>query len=75
MTSTRLRNRLRLWRASTGLTLDEVADLTGLSKAYLSRLERGERHATPRTKVQIARRLGVAISAIFDVEPLEEVSA
>ena len=53
------------------LTLDEVADLTGLSKAYLSRLERGERHAPPGTKVKVSRRLGVPIRELFAVEELE----
>lgn len=41
--SERLKNRLRLWRADAGLTLEEVSDLTGVSTAMLSRAERGER--------------------------------
>lgn len=68
----RLTNRLRLWRAENGLTLEETADLTGLSISMLSRVERGERNLAPLTKVQVARRLGVAVHEIFDVEQLEE---
>ena len=70
-----LRNRLRLWRVGVGLTLDEVADLTGISKAYLSRLERGQRQAPPLTRVKIARRLGVPVSTLFVVDPIREESA
>jgi transcriptional regulator with XRE-family HTH domain len=68
-----LHNRLRLWRAAAGLSLDEASDLTGLSKPYLSRIERGERQPPALTKVQIARRLGVAVCDLFEVEPLEDV--
>ena len=38
-----LKNRMRLWRAANGLTLEEISDLTGYSAAMLSRAERGER--------------------------------
>ena len=62
--------RLLNWRIDRGWTQDEVADLAGLSKAYISRLERGERCATPATKVEMARRLGAPISELFEVESL-----
>jgi transcriptional regulator with XRE-family HTH domain len=58
--------RLRSWRRRRGLTLLEVADLTGLSVPMLSRLERGERRVRPETKVRIARRLGVRIADLFE---------
>ena len=73
--SDQLRNRLRLWRAESGLTQDEVADLSGLSKAYISRIERGERVPRPLTRVKIARRLGVQVADLFDVEQLEEATS
>jgi transcriptional regulator with XRE-family HTH domain len=66
--------KLLSWRIGRGWTQDEVADLVGLSKAYISRLERGERCATPSTKVEIARRLGAPVSELFDVEPLDSES-
>ena len=69
-----LRNRLRLWRVESGLTQDEVADLSGLSKAYISRIERGEREPRPLTRVKIARRLGVQVADLFDVEQLDEAT-
>lgn len=68
-----LKTRLRLWRIDNGYTQEEIADLAGISEAYLSRLERGERQIAPKTKVQVARRLGVRVSDLFDSEPLEEV--
>lgn len=74
-TDRQLRNRLRLWRADVGLTLGEVADLTGLSVAMLSLVERGQRELAPLTKVRVARRLGVPIRDLFDVEGLEDVPA
>ena len=68
-------SRLRLWRAANGLSLDEVAGLTGLSKARLSRIERGERQAAPLTKVTISRRLGCTVADLFEVAPVGDVSA
>ena len=70
----RLNNRLRLWRANAGLTLEEVADLTGLSVAMLSRVERGQREFSPTTKVRIARCLGVRVRDLFEVEPMQEAA-
>lgn len=70
-----LTNRLRLWRVDAGLTLDEVADLTGLSKAMLSRAERGERQLSPMAKVKLARRLGVRVAELFEPEPILEETA
>lgn len=65
--------RLRQWRIDEGLTIDEVADLTGYSVAMLSRAERGLRTFSPKARVTIARRLGVRVSELFEVEPLEEL--
>ena len=64
-------NKLLSWRIDRGWTQDEVADLAGLSKTYISRLERGERCATPTTRVEMARRLGAPVSELFEVEPIE----
>lgn len=69
-----LKTRLRLWRIDQGYTQEEVADLAGISEAFLSRLERGERQIAPKTKVRVARRLGVRVADLFEPEPLEEAS-
>jgi transcriptional regulator with XRE-family HTH domain len=60
--------RLRRWRVANRLTLREVADLTGLSVAMLSRTERRQRQLAPMTKVEVARRLGTRVAELFDVE-------
>ena len=65
-----LRSRLRQWRVDAGLSLDEAADLTGMSKSMLSRVERGERELAPMSKVRVARRLGVRVSDLFEVEEI-----
>lgn len=56
---------LRRWRTDQGLSLGEVADLTGFSVSMLSRAERGERCLSPRARVLISRRLDVPIRELF----------
>jgi len=60
--------RLRQWRARHRLTLEEVADLLGVSSSQLSRLERGERGIRPLDRVRYARLLGVRVAEIFPLE-------
>lgn len=67
-----LNNRLRLWRVDKGLSLQELSDLTGVSVSGLSRLERGERQPRPLTRVRIARRLGVTVGELFEIDPIPE---
>lgn len=64
-------SKLRGWRLAEGLSLAEVSGLTGVSVPMLSRVERGERQMSARAKVTVARRLGVAIGELFEIEPLE----
>lgn len=59
------------WREEVGWSLKEVAALTGLSESVLSRLERGQRNLRPATKVLVARRLGVSVGALFEVQGVE----
>jgi transcriptional regulator with XRE-family HTH domain len=60
--------KLLQWRLDAGLSLAEESDLTGYSTAMLSRAERGQRVFSPMARVKIARRLGVAVSDLFEVE-------
>lgn len=72
--SKRLTNtRLRQWRIANELTLEELSDLTGASVSMLSLTERGLRRMRPSTKVTVARRLGVPVRDLFEVEDLEQV--
>jgi transcriptional regulator with XRE-family HTH domain len=68
---TQLKNQLRLWRVRHGLSLEDVADLTGYSVAMISRAERGERTFSPLAKVAVARALDVRVRDLFDIEGQE----
>lgn len=59
------KSRLRQWREDRGLTLEEIADLTGYSVPMLSRVERGKRDVPPMRRVSLARRLGCRIRDLF----------
>jgi transcriptional regulator with XRE-family HTH domain len=56
---------LRMLRRENGLTLEALADRTGLTKSYLSKVERG--HSTPSIAVAIklAGALRVEVGALF----------
>jgi transcriptional regulator with XRE-family HTH domain len=59
-------SKIRALRQRLKRTLDETATAAGISKPFLSQLERG--HATPSitSLVGIARALGVAVQYFFD---------
>lgn len=59
------KNRLLEWRTEKQLTVRDVATLSGLSPATISRVERGQRGIGPLTKVRLARALGVPLAEIF----------
>ena len=53
------RNALRL-RNSAGLTQEQLAERTGLSQQYISKLERGRRNPTVVTLFELASGLGAS---------------
>ncbi len=57
--------RVRALRAARGLTLDELAAQSGVSRAMLSRVERGESSPTAQLLNRICSGLGVTLSALF----------
>jgi transcriptional regulator with XRE-family HTH domain len=67
--------RLRTARDKRGLTLDQLAKLTGLTKAHLSRLESGERQASIGALVGLAGALGTKVAMLLgedaDTSPLK----
>lgn len=65
-------SKLREWRTQAGLSLQEVADLTGVSTPFLCRIELEKRKPSPMTRVRIARGLGTSIRDLFDVEDLPD---
>ena len=62
-------SRLRLLRRERGWRLEDLAERTGLSKAYLSRLESGERQPSLTALFGVARAYGVSFSALLEPEP------
>jgi transcriptional regulator with XRE-family HTH domain len=57
--------RIRELRAEQGLTLDGLAQLADVSRAMLSRIERGESSPTAHLLGKICNGLGVTLSALF----------
>jgi transcriptional regulator with XRE-family HTH domain len=57
--------RLRAARERVGLTLDQTAELSGLSKAHLSRLESAERQPSIAALLTLAGVLGTPVSVLL----------
>lgn len=59
---------LRTVRRQRGLTLDAVAERTGLTKSYLSKIERGLSVPSISVALKISRTLDVDVSQLFSNE-------
>ncbi|MBW8299884.1 MAG: helix-turn-helix domain-containing protein [Hydrogenophaga sp.] len=57
--------RLNALRAERGLTLDQLAELSGVSRAMISRIERGEASPTAALLARLCSALGVSLSVFF----------
>jgi transcriptional regulator with XRE-family HTH domain len=64
--------RIRAARRDARLTLEAVAGLSGVSRAMLSKVERGEKSPTLGVLIAIARRLGTTTSALIGTVPSDE---
>ena len=71
--SGRLGGRVRDLRKDRGLTLDELAAASGVSRAMISKLERGEKNPTLVIAARLAEGLGVSLSRLAGVEERREV--
>ncbi|WP_159946017.1 XRE family transcriptional regulator [Rhizobium sp. 18065] len=60
--------RLKSLRAERGLTLDALAELSGVSRAMISRVERAEASPTAALLARLCSALGVSLSVFFDNE-------
>lgn len=58
--------RLKALRAERGLTLDALSDLSGVSRAMISRVERAEASPTAALLARLCSALGVSLSVFFD---------
>lgn len=65
----RIGARLRRLREERGWRLEDLAKRSGLSKAYLSRLEGGERQPSLGALFGVAHAYGVPFSSLFEPEP------
>ena len=62
MNNSTFNNRIREIRKAKKLTLAEISGSIGISVAYLSDIERGNRHGSDRTLRLIAESLGVSVA-------------
>jgi transcriptional regulator with XRE-family HTH domain len=63
---TKVRTRLAAWRVRRGLTQDELAELTGISRSALLRLERGSGSPRIGDLAQLAIALGCEIDDLLE---------
>lgn len=62
----RIGGRLRAARRSRGLTLEQVSTATGLTKGFVSRLERDEVSPSVASLVAVCNAIGLRVGALFD---------
>jgi len=62
-------SRVKRLRSQAGLTLEEFAAQSGVSRAMLSKVERGEKSPTLAIIVRIAKGLNVSMSTLMGAEP------
>ena len=73
VSSGRLGERIRALRRERGLTLEVLAGRSGVSRAMISKLERGEKNPTLVVAAKVAEGLGVSLSQLVGVEEKREV--
>ena len=65
----RIAERVRSLRSARGLTLDQLAERCGVSRAMLSRIERGESSPTAVMLDRVASGLNTSLASLFDAPP------
>ncbi|ACA19098.1 transcriptional regulator, XRE family [Methylobacterium sp. 4-46] len=70
----RLAARLRALRAERGLTLDALAERSGVSRSMISLVERAESSPTATVLERLAAGLGVPLAALFAAAAREDAS-
>jgi len=66
--------RLRSLRIQAGLTLETLAESSGVSRSMISLIERGESSPTAKVLDRLAAALGVTLAALFDQAPKAKAS-
>lgn len=64
-------NNLNKYRKSKGLSLEKVADMTGVSKGMIGQIERGETNPSISTLWKIANGLHISSTSLFEEDPAE----
>jgi transcriptional regulator with XRE-family HTH domain len=73
VSSGRLGSRVKELRRRRGLTLEDLAGVSGVSRAMISKLERGEKNPTLVVAARLAEGLGVTLSQLAGMEERREV--
>lgn len=73
VSSGRLGERVRGLRRERGWTLERLAERSGVSRAMISKLERGEKNPTLVVAAKVAEGLGVSLSRLVGLEERREV--
>jgi transcriptional regulator with XRE-family HTH domain len=63
---------LRPVRRQRGLTLEQLAQQTGLTKSYLSKIERGQSTPSIAVALKVAQALDVEVGRLFSAEAAQE---
>ncbi len=64
---------MRELRRGRGLTLEKLAERSGVSRAMISKLERGEKNPTLVVAARVAEGLGITLSELLGTEERREV--
>lgn len=67
VSSERLGERVKAIRRESGLTLDGLAEKAGVSRAMLSKLERGEKNPTLVVAARVAEGLSVTLTQLIEI--------
>jgi transcriptional regulator with XRE-family HTH domain len=73
VSSGRLGERVRGLRRERGWTLELLAERSGVSRAMISKLERGEKNPTLVVAAKVAEGLGVSLSRLVGIEERRQV--
>jgi len=73
VSSGQLGERVRVLRRERGWTLELLAERSGVSRAMISKLERGEKNPTLVVAARVAEGLGVSLSQLVGIEARREI--
>jgi transcriptional regulator with XRE-family HTH domain len=65
--------RLKRARQAQRKTLSEVAEASGVTKGFLSRMERDQANASVAALVRVCQSLGIGVGSLFETAPYGEV--